>query len=302
VRRSQSYSRMRHALISAYGAKWDERYLAMFAIYIDDSGSSPEQKLVVASGLIIPARQLIRFESEWDRFLEKERITVKGFHTSECLAKNPHSEFAGWDDTRIKRVFARVRQMTFKYFIKAFCIAIYKKDYTEVMPEDMRKRVGSFYTWAASSVLGMAYDWATHRAAPVPMEYVFDTANKEVKREIDDAMECSEQLYPGHFMGHYSFRKRNEVPALQAVDLFAWTCYQKGIQARASRKIPTLAEENWVAYRTFRADDDWCKVESLNRQGIEDWVKKMYLGPEDLRVKECKDRLREARKPKKGGN
>jgi hypothetical protein len=271
----------------------------MFTIYIDDSGSSPEQKVVVASGMILAAKRLEAFEREWNRFLDKEGITE--FHASVCLAHNPHSEFAGWDDARVKRVFARARQITFKYFVRAFCIAIYKKDYDEVMPKDMRERVGSYYTWALSSVLGSAYDWAVHRAIPVPIEYVFDTADKQVKREIDDAMECSEELYPGHFMAHYSFRKRSEVPALQAVDLFAWTCFQKGRLARAKQPIPPLAEENWDAYSSAR-DGEWCRVESLNRQGIENWVKNMYLGPEDIRVKECKEKLKEARRPKpKGG-
>ena len=50
------------------------------------------------------------------------------------------------------------------------------------MPEEMRKRVGSYYTWALSSVLGLAYDWATTRN--VPMEYVFDNADKDIKREM----------------------------------------------------------------------------------------------------------------------
>jgi hypothetical protein len=273
----------------------------MFTIYIDDSGSSPEQKVVVASGMILPVKRLEAFDAEWNKFLKKEGITE--FHTSVCLAHNLHSEFAGWDDARVKRVFARVRQITFKYFIRAFCIAIYKKDYNEVMPKDMRERVGSYYTWAASSVLGSAYDWAVHRAVPVPMEYVFDTADKQVKREIDDAMECSENLYSGHFMGHYSFRKRSEVPALQAVNLFAWTCFQKGRLARAMQPIHPFAEENWEAYGSAR-EGEWCRVESLNRLGIENWVKKTYMSPEDLRVKKWKEELREARKPKpkKSGN
>jgi hypothetical protein len=265
----------------------------MFTIYIDDSGSSPEHRLAIASGIIFPTKQLGRLGDEWNKLLEKE--CIPDFHSSACLARNSHSAFAGWDEIRIKRVFSRVRQITFKYSVKAFCIAIHKQDYNEVMPEDMRERVGSYYTWAASSVLGLAHDWATSRS--VPIEYVFDTADKEVKREIDEAMEYSKSVYSDHFSAHYSFGKRKDVPALQAVDLFAWTCYQQGRHVRFKQPIHPLAQENWKAYEHAN-HSQWCVVQSLNRQGIEDWVKKTYLSSEDIKLKEFKEKLRQARTPK----
>lgn len=266
----------------------------MFTIYIDDSGSAPEHKLAVASGIIFPSQQLARLESEWKTFLAKEGL--QEFHSSECLARNHKTAFAGWDDARVKRVLARVRQITFKYSTKAFCIAIHKQEYIDEMPEDMRSRIGSFYTWALSSVLGLAYDWALERN--VAMEYVFDNATDDVKREIDDAMAYSEGLYAGHFAGHYSFGKRKEVPALQAADLFAWTCFQRGRHVRFGQPIHPLAQESWQAYEL--ADHGlWCEVQSLNRQGIQNWVKTAYLSPQDLAIKEFKEKLKEARKPKK---
>jgi len=245
----------------------------VFTIYIDDSGSSPEHPLAIASGIIFPAKQLRRLEAEWNSFLEREGIP--GFHSSECLARNPHSAFVGWSDERVKRVFGRVRQITFKYSVKSFTIAIYKKDYNEVMPEEMRMRVGSYYTWALSSVLGLAYDWAIRR--DVPMEYVFDNAEKVIRREIEDSIKYSESVYGDQFAAHYSFQSRKEVPALQTVDLFAWTCFQQGRHVRVEHPIHPLAEESWRAYRNF-GNAQWCMVQSLNREGIENWVKEMYLG------------------------
>jgi hypothetical protein len=286
---------MKHALLSAYGRNWAERYLAMFTIYIDDSGSSPEHKIAIASGIVFPAIKLGRFKSEWDTFLAKEGIT--DFHSSECLAANPKSQFTGWDEERIKRVFARVRQMTFKYSVRGFCIAIHKQDYDEVMPEDMRKRVGSYYTWALSSVLGFAHDFSAERS--VPMEYVFDNAEKTVKREIDDVMAYCERLHPGHYDGHYSFRSRKDVPELQATDLFAWTCYQAARHTRFDQPIQDIAAESWLDYWKAMKGQKWCEAQSLNREGIELWVKNNYHSPEDLAVQQFKEERTEARKPKK---
>jgi hypothetical protein len=290
---SQRYSRIKHSLLSAYGSKWIDRNPIMFTVYIDDSGSSPEHKIAVASAIVIPARSIVAFEGEWDKFLEKEGIPE--FHSSECLARNSRSAFAGWDEQRVRRAFDRVRQITIKYSVQAFCIAIHKQDYSEVMPEDMLKRVGSFYTWAVSSVLGLAYDWAEERS--VPIEYVFDTADKMIKREIDEAMEYSEALYPGHFAGHYSFRNRKEVPALQAVDLFAWTCYQAARHTRFNEPISEIAHDCWDGYRSAK-HERWAMVQSLNREGLENWVKESYSSPSDLQLKEFKQKRKAARMPK----
>jgi hypothetical protein len=247
----------------------------MFTIYIDDSGTAPEHKMAIAAGIIVPALRIRPLESEWSAFLEKQRIP--DFHTSECLARNQHSAFSNWDDDRVRKVFARVRQITFKYSIKAFCIAIHKKDYDEVLTEDLKMAVGnSHYTWAVSSVIGLASDWATEHK--VPMEYVFDTATKDVKCEIDSAMDFMETKSPGEFVEHYSFRSRKDVPALQAVDLFAWTCYQAARKARLGHPIHPIAHESAIAYHAAR-EGNWWLVQSLTREGIEKWVAEYHDNP-----------------------
>lgn len=266
----------------------------MFTIYMDDSGTAPEHKIAIASGIIFPALQIRNLQSEWDKFLHKEQIP--DFHASECLARNSHSAFADWSDDRVRRVFARVRQLTFKYSVKGFCIAILKKDYDEVLTSDMKRAVGeSHYTWAVSSVIGLARDWAIARK--VPMEYVFDTASKSVKRELDDAMEFIESEFPGEFVGHYSFRKRKEVPPLQATDLFAWTCFQAACKARVGHKPHPIAHESALAYHAAK-NQEWWLVQSLNREGIEKWVAENRNNPRTQEIIAFKQKQKKARTPK----
>lgn len=292
VRRSQPYSRMKHALLSAYGAKWAERYLVMFTIYMDDSGSAPEHKMAVACGIIVPALQITRLDAEWSNFIAKEEIP--DFHASECLARNARSAFVAWNDERVRRVFARVRQITFKYSIKGFCIAIKKSDYEELVTPEMKAAIGeSYFTWAVSSVLGLAHDWALQRS--VPMEYVFDNAEKKVKREVDDAMAFVDIAFPGHFLGHYSFRNRKEVPALQLVDLFAWTCFQQACESRVRKVIHPIAAESGNAYESAKGGE-WRVVQSLNREGIEKWVTENRDNPRTTEIIEFKRKRAEARK------
>lgn len=266
----------------------------MFTIYIDDSGTSPEQKVAIAAGIIIPRIQIARFDDEWSKFLEREYIS--NFHSSICLARNHKSEFANWDDQRVRKVFARVRQLTFKYSVKGFCIGIHKQDYEDVLPADMKAAVGrSYYTWAVSSVLGLAYDWAAKRS--VPIEYVFDEENKNIKCEIEDALAFSEKIYGDHFLGHYSFRMRRDIPSLQAVDHFAWACYQGFRRSRTQHPLKPIATESIEAYLTAKGGR-WREIQSLNREGLEKWVAEMRNNPRTQEILEFKKKRKETRQPK----
>lgn len=250
--------------------------------------------MAVACGILLPTLQLKRFEPEWNAFLHSEGIP--DFHSSVCLARNSHSAFANWDDERVRRTFARVRQITFKYSIKGFCIGIHKEDYDEVLPLEMKTAVGeSHYTWAVSSVLGLAEDWASSRG--VPMEYVFDNADKPIKREIEDAIEFSDTLFPGRFAGHYQFRNPKEVPALQAVDLFAWTCFQAFRKARFKHPLHPIAAESRESYLGAKGDE-WSIIQSLTREGLEKWVKENRNNPRTKEIIAFKQKAEQARRPK----
>jgi hypothetical protein len=289
------YSRICHALVSAYGSKWSERYLRMFSIYIDDSGSAPDQGFAIAAGIVFPANRIEAFEKEWSAFLGKEDI--QELHASVCVARNPRSDFANWDDDRVDRVLLRAQQIIFKYSVKAFSIGIHKQDYNELVPKEMWLSVGqSHYVWALSSVLGLSYDWASSHSAP--MEYVFDNASKAEKRDIDEAMDYSEALYAGHFSGHYSFRSRKEVPGLQAVDLFAWVNYQAACDTRFGIPIKPVAEKLWFPF-IQRNGEKWCTIQSLSREGLKMWVKDTCGSTEDLRLRAYKQKRKEARMPRR---
>ena len=149
-----------------------------------------------------PVKRLTAFENEWKNFLGREGITE--FHTSECVALNKRSEFADWDDRRMQRVVARVRQIIRKYFPKAFSISINKVDYDLVIPDEFRRVIGKYhYSWGVDAVCGFIWNWAHDRR--VPMEYVFDNLDEKSqriqKREIEIAMSHGEAMHPGDFAG-----------------------------------------------------------------------------------------------------
>lgn len=257
---SQPYSQMKHALLSAYGGRWNEVYLAMYTSFIDDSGTDPKQPIAVASALLIPAKRLIALESEWATFIEKEGIAE--FHTSVCVARNAKSQFANWDDIRVRRVLRRVQQMIFKYSATGFSVAIYKVMHDKKVPTEVRSVVGTnHYAYAVDGVISWIYRWASGHG--VPMEYVFDNVDEKTqkvqRREIDRIMMNAEVACPRWFAGRYQFRRREDIPALQCADLFAWACYQKACEKITEKPMSAIAGECWNRFHEAKSKD-WCKI------------------------------------------
>ncbi len=252
----------------------------MYSAYIDDSGTDPKQLVAVASALIIPTRKVIPLEREWATFLQKESIT--NFHTSECVACNPKSEFAGWNEDRVKRVIARVRQIIRKYAVKAYSVSVDKAVYDAVIPNDLRRAIGaSHYTQGVDGLGGFVRDWGLERS--VPMEYVYDNTDKKQKKEIDRVMEHGEALYPSLYDGRYQFRKRQDVPALQLSDLFAWTCYQRSISYLHGKPISLIAEESWQEFSTWKkGEEDWAGSWYADKPRLQDWVRRVYADKKEM--------------------
>jgi hypothetical protein len=274
---------LQHALIGAYGGRWKEVYLIVqpYVAYVDDSGTSPAQPVAIAASLIIPAVQIRRLDNEWAKFLEKEGIA--DFHTAECVARNPKSQFAAWDDDRVRRVLARVRQIIRKYAVQAYSVSVDKATYDEVIPAEFHKIVGpSHYTWAVDGMGGFARSWALERS--VPLEYVFDQTGKEQKKEIERALEHGEQLFPGHYLGHYSFRNRKDVPALQCADLFAWTIFQRSKGYIHNKPTSPFGEECWQDFSTWKSgEDNWAGMWFATKPGLQEWVKRVYADENEMK-------------------
>lgn len=155
----------------------------MHSAYIDDSGTAPDQLVAIAAALIIPAYQLPRLESEWSTFLLKHGIPE--FHTSECVARNPKSAFASWDDDRVKKVLARVRQIIRKYAVQSFAVSVDKATYDEVIPNHLRNAIGkSHYTLAFDGVGGSFVHGVQRKMLPYNTFSTVPQNNREKKLTV----------------------------------------------------------------------------------------------------------------------
>jgi hypothetical protein len=245
----------------------------MFTVYQDDSGTAPTQPVAVATALLIPAAKIPHLELEWSTLKSEEGFSA--FHMSEFAARNTRSEFANWDKAKQKRVFARIRQICRSHGVKAASSAANKKDYEEVVPDNLRRILGKdHYTWA-TRILGDDLDnWRRAQSIKPPLEFVFswEDVGSEKRKEIRTAMEQAEffakkQGREGDFE-HWSFRRMKEVPGLQCVDVIAWCCYQFALLEFTGKPVHEFAK---IGLDDF-TKDRWLRIRFSSREMIETWI------------------------------
>ena len=250
-----------------------------FTAYIDDSGTDPNQRVASATALVIPAARITALDNEWATL--REKFGFSDFHMSECVARNPKSDFAGLNDIRQEHLIRRVREIAKKYAPIAFSFAVNKADYDTLVPDELRYYVGQHYTWAIRSTIAALDRWAEITGMALPFKYIYDwidpKSQKEERDEIETVMAQAEDLVAstpkeGRYL-NYSFRKRQDIPALQCVDALAWTCYQRSLNQDYNVPVKPIAIESWNDY--FRHQNrEWLGGFYMTRKQLQDWVDK----------------------------
>jgi hypothetical protein len=252
----------------------------MFSVYLDDSGTDPKQHVAMATAIIIPGRQLIPMESEWNSLTLKEGFS--SLHTSEMIAANPKSEFASWEDKKQARVFRRSIEISKKYstLLGAVSFAVKKVDYDELVPEVYRNGAGNHYTWAVRHLLMFLDSWRLASASTdYPLEYIFDWMGgpSDSRRiEVEDVMSQMEAMAhlrerSGEYT-NYSFSRRQDAPGLQCVDVISWICYRQALFQYRGVPLHSLAEEGWKHCEANTGRRAWLQVFQINRQHLKEGI------------------------------
>jgi hypothetical protein len=242
----------------------------MFTIYVDDSGTSPDQRIAVAAALVVPDGRIGHLESEWCNLREKYCFT--DLHAAECAARNEKSQFVAWSNERVAHVFRRTCDISKKYAIKAISYGLKKADYEEALTEEWKKIGGrSHYTWAVRSLIRLLRTWREEQNSNVPLQVVFDWPDKKSKEEIERVMAQEESAYPGHYEGHFDFKRREQLAGLQCVDLLAWSCLQGYRKVLEQTPVGSFAEANFRNYASHPKIDRW--IEVYTDENKEDLIK-----------------------------
>jgi hypothetical protein len=210
--------------------------VAGMAVYIDDSGTDPSNPIAVAAGWIAPLKNWVQFCAEWDK--AKKSDSFKCFHTSDCMASNGKTEFKDWDVARKKRTLPYLVKIIRKHAVKGFGMAVQKSEYDRAIRGILRRVCGeSHYTWAVRTVIGQIEEWRkAHPKYSIATDYVFDwmepgePKRQEIEAIFKAAEKDSDALHKyGITVNCMDFKKRCDVPPLQAADIAAWSVLKKSL-------------------------------------------------------------------------
>lgn len=261
-----------------------------FTVYLDDSGTDPNQAVANATALIVPASNIIAMEKEFEDLQKIEGFT--DFHTSEFVFRNSKSEFANWSDGKQKRVFRRMRQITRKYVSQIFSLAVYKDDYDSLVPSALRDLASkTHFAWALRHVVPMVQTWRISDPSIPAYEWIFDWMEKRTpaREEVETVMEQAEETArtDRNVQGDYiniHFRKRATLAGLQCADLVAWTNYQFALKVFRGKRIHPFAQKAWQDFISMRSTNhplfpgslDWNMAITIKREHLKSWAEKEF--------------------------
>ena len=229
----------------------------MFIVYIDDSGTAPDQKVVIAAAMIVPAANVASLNRDWADF--DRTFEFKGdFHCSECVARNSHTVFADWNDKKVRSAFSRARSIMKEHASKAISFTINKDDFAAEAPEEWLKVGGhSPFTWTFRILLSLLRMWNNNQQKVMPFEYVIDWVQPRDREEIEMVMAQCESAYPGEYRGKFTFGKRQLIPGLQCCDLLAWSAFSHSRYFYQGTPMRELADASFRDLRSHGNGEWW---------------------------------------------
>jgi hypothetical protein len=130
--------------------------LRSMTIYIDDSGTSPENAVVVATGWIAHTDSWVDFQADWDKARDLDGDKFDSMHMAEFVFGRKGTEFEGWSLEKKQRISARLRGIIKNTVAEGFALGIVRRAFDELVPNALRVQgFESHCTYAIRRVLGM---------------------------------------------------------------------------------------------------------------------------------------------------
>lgn len=282
------FSPIQHIVESAHLGRSNGVYVAALTIYLDDSGTSPTNSIAVAAGWIAKLPSWELFQRDWEKIKNIESDKFGCMHMAEFV--HGSEEFEGWDLDKKLRVIRKLRKVIMKRALKGFALGVIKKDFDEVVPDELRKLgFENHYTFAVRSVLGMIDKWRQEKGfQDAPIEYIFDWQDRHDlrRKEIEEVFaraKGDDNAFRRYGIRENDplFRKKDSIYPLQAADILAWSVYQVVLHEIEKTKLKPIAKETFLDFFSHR-QRGFLEGGYNKRQAIIEWVKSKGFAPSTI--------------------
>jgi hypothetical protein len=201
-----------------------------YAIYLDDSGTDPNQEVVVVAGYISTAREWKKLSAAWRNVLK--RYGVPYFHMTEFMSRRGSKLFPkqAWPDERKNELITELVGIVGRGAMCQIGHAIPKHDWNAVVDARVKQHIGGPFAVCLNVCLRHALQWLPADLAPEErVGVVFDQGTQADTRHLLWAYGLEQRIrqeHGDHRLGPLQFDDKRSCPPLQAADIPALLHYQ----------------------------------------------------------------------------
>ena len=217
--------------------------------YLDDSGSTPNARIIVAALCVGPIKKWRQFEAAW--IAAEQEFGFKEFHMTEFAGcrrtawcrdckngktdatKHPWRE---WSNTKRHKVLTELIRIVNKNTAQGWGVAQTKDDIDKLLRQSKLKELApdafghEYYTFAATTVGGSLARWRKQTGQFPPLKLVFDGEHKlELARAFLPEYQVKPKISADGFENWFdldatgiAFESRKVTRQLLAADMLAW--------------------------------------------------------------------------------
>jgi len=208
------------------GGNHSERLIAMFTVYVDESGTHDSSEVACVGAYVASVGQWERFDRAWvDEVLEPEGIEI--FRRSDL--ESFHGEFkVGWDSERRKRVLRKAHRVIKRNTRAGRAAILNRTDFAQTVPGPMKRLFGGEYGWLVFDCIVLFARWAERHHIAGPIDYVFEDGAGS-RRQVDRLFESilnQPEIRERNKIRTWTFSPKKCMRPLQAADLFSYEAYK----------------------------------------------------------------------------
>ncbi len=222
--------------------------LAMLTAYFDDSGTHADLNVVLVAGIMGTEWELTSLDALWKPHIDNplcgRKAPLRRFHATDCY--NSQNEFRGWSRTETDYFSHQLREVILASGVKAYGIAISRRDWDELITGELRGFLGDAEGYAIVQCYVGALQWAQANTFDANITFVFDNRPSEIQRRAQTAGDAFERHSSYPQVTGCAFLSSYKIRPLQAADLIAWEVYQHANQIfNAGTLQPAKRRELW---------------------------------------------------------